>query len=66
MGFNSGFKALIQYSVITFRATSMEDTNIDVFKKQKEAEYDRQYAKKLMEHITSTFSDRTSHVTFNR
>jgi len=26
----------------------MADTNIDAFKKQKEAEYDRKYAKKLM------------------
>ena len=40
-------RVLIQYSVITFCATSMADTNIDVFNKQKEAEYDRQYAKKL-------------------
>ena len=40
-------RVLIQYSVITFRATSMADTNIDAFKKQKEAEYDRQYAKKI-------------------
>ena len=41
-------RVLIQYSVITFRATSMADTSIDVIKKQKKAEYDRQYAKKLM------------------
>jgi len=26
----------------------MADTNIDAIKKQKKAEYDRQYAKKLM------------------
>ena len=41
-------RVFIQYSVITFRATSMADTNIDAIKKQKNAEYDRQYAKKLM------------------
>ena len=41
-------RVLTQYSVIKFRATSIVDTNIDAFKKQKEAEYDRQYAKKLM------------------
>ena len=41
MGFNSGFKGLIQYSVITFRATSMADRNIDAIKKQKKAEYDK-------------------------
>jgi len=41
-------RVLIQYSVITFRAISMADTNIDAIKKQKKAEYDRQYAKNLM------------------
>ena len=41
-------RVLIQDSVITFRATSMADTNIDAIKKQKKTEYDRQYAKKLM------------------
>ena len=72
-------RVLIQYSVITFRATSIADTNIDAIKKQKKAEYDRQYAKKLMSHITSTFNDRStgsciglrlhlsmSHVKYNR
>jgi len=43
-----GVRVLIQYSVITFRATSMADTNIDAIKKQKKAEYYRQYAKTLM------------------
>jgi len=43
MGFNSGFKVLIQYSVITFRATSMADTDIDAIKKQKKAERNKQY-----------------------
>jgi len=33
MGFNSGFKGLIQYSVITFRATSMAHTDIDAINK---------------------------------
>ena len=37
-------RVLIQYSVITFRATSMADTIIDAIKKKK-AEYGRQYAK---------------------
>ena len=69
----------IQYSVITFRATSMAATNIDAIKKQKKAEYDRQYAKKINVNITSTFNDRStgsyiclrlhlsmSHVKYNR
>jgi len=34
-------RVLRQYSVITFRATSMADRNIDAIKKQKKAEYDR-------------------------
>ena len=33
MGFNSGVKGLIQYSVITFRATGMADTDIDAINK---------------------------------
>ena len=41
-------RVFIQYSVTTFRATSMADTNIDAIKKQKKAKYDRQYAKKIM------------------
>jgi len=36
-------RVFIQYCVITSRATGMADTNIDAIKKQKEAEYDRQY-----------------------
>ena len=36
-------RVLRQYSVITFRATSMADTDNDAIKKQKKAEYDRQY-----------------------
>ena len=30
-----------------FRATSISDTNTDAVKKQKKAEYERQYAKKI-------------------
>jgi len=41
-------RVFIQYSVITFRVTRMADTNTDAIKKQKKAEYDRQYAKKIM------------------
>ena len=49
-------RVLICYSVITYRATSMADTNIDAIKKrnidaikkQKKAAYDRQYRLKFI------------------
>ena len=45
---------------MTFRATSMADTNIDAIKKQKKAEYDRQYRLKRklqMQQQASTSSE---------
>ena len=39
MGFNSGFKGLIQHSVITFRATSMADIDIDAINNKKHVQF---------------------------
>ena len=52
-------RVLIQYSVLTYCATSMADKNIDAIQKQKKAEYDRQYRLKrklLMQQRASTSS----------